>query len=119
MGKISIIAALFLSGCISIEMPGVVSDTAKAIKDLYTGEPADKKGTTKGLAAASARRVLDHSYVGNESQTEAEIKELCVKEAAQMLSRLTGKEPSYFVLKNDIVRLNNNAFANCELAIDN
>jgi hypothetical protein len=52
------------------------------------------------------------------SQTEAEIKHVCVAEAAQMLRRIAGKELSYSVLRDDIVMLNNTAFANCELAVE-
>ena len=42
MKDLSIIAALILSGCISIEMPGVVSGTVKTAKDVYKGTTADK-----------------------------------------------------------------------------
>jgi hypothetical protein len=52
------------------------------------------------------------------SQTEAEIKHVCVAEGAQMLRRIAGKELSYSVLRDDIVMLNNTAFANCELAVE-
>ena len=118
MKEISIIAALFLSGCISIEMPGVVSDIVKAAKDVYKGTSADKAEPTKAPATTSARRVLAHSYIGKDSQTEAEIKQLCVKEATQKLNRITGKEMDYSVLKNEIVTFNNNTFTNCELAVE-
>ena len=113
MKKIGIIAALFLSACISIDMPGVVTDTVKATKDVYKEATAKKTEP----AATPARRVLAHSYVGGDSETVAQIKQSCVNEAAQKLSRLGVKEQGYSVLKNEIVTLNDNAVANCELAV--
>jgi len=106
MKKISFVAALLLSGCITIEMPGVVNDVVKAAKDAYKGPAADKP----------TRRVLAHSYVGMGGQTEAEMKQLCVKEAAQKLSVVAGRELDYLVLKNEVVTFSSNAVANCELA---
>ena len=91
MKKISIIAALVLSGCISIEMPGVVSDMVKAAKDVYKEARADKTEPTRA-PATPARRALAHSYVGKDNELEADIKQLCVKEAAQRLNRIAGKE---------------------------
>ena len=117
MKKISIIAALVLSGCISIEMPGVVSDMVKAAKDVYKEARADKTEPTRA-PAAPARRVLAHSYVGKDNEIEADIKQSCVKEAAQKLNRIAGKEQGYSVLKNEVATLNNYVFANCELAIE-
>jgi chemotaxis protein CheY-P-specific phosphatase CheC len=111
MKKISIVAALFLSGCVSVSVPGLVSDTVKATKDAYKAVTGDKTGPAAG-------RVLAHSYVGKDSQTVAEIKQSCVNEAAQKLSRLAGKEPRYSVVKNEVVTFNNNTVANCELAVE-
>lgn len=118
MKKFSIIAALFLSGCISIEMPGLVSDVVKATKDAYREAMADKTVPTKAPATTSARFVLAHSYVGKDSQSVAEIKQLCVNEAAQKLVSIAGKELGYSVLKNEVVTFNNKAIANCELVIE-
>ena len=118
MKKISIIAALVLSGCITIDMPGVVSDMVKAAKDVYREARADKTESNRAPATAPARRILAHSYVGRDNQTEADIKQLCVKEAAEILNRIAGKEQGYSVLKNEVATLNNNVFANCELAIE-
>ena len=114
---ISIVAALFLSGCITIEMPGVVSDMVKAAKDIYRGPTSDGPDSTKALNPSSAPRVLSHSYIGTGSQTEAEIRQLCVREEAQKLNRIAGKESDYVVLKNEVVTFNNHAFVNCELGV--
>lgn len=115
---ISVIAALMLSGCITIEVPGLVSDLVKATKYAYKGARADKTEAAKAPATTSARPVIVHSYVGQYSQTDAEMKHLCVSEAAQKLGRIAGKELRYSVLSNEVVMLNNNAFANCELAVE-
>ena len=119
MKKTCIIAALFLSACVSVELPkNLVSDTAKVTKDAYEGLTAKKTAPAKAPAATPARRVLAHSYVGRDSETVAEIKQVCVNEAAQKLSKIGGKEQRYSVFKNELVTLNNSAIANCELAIE-
>ena len=117
MKKLTVLLPLFLCGCVSIEMPGLVSDVVRAAKDLYSGTSAEKTQLARADATASRQPVLAHSYVGKMSQTEAEIKHVCVAEAAQKLRLIAGKELSYSVLRDDIVTLNNTAFANCELAV--
>ena len=118
MKTLPLLLPLFLCGCVSIEMPGLVSDVVKATKDLYTGTSPDKTQLANRGATISRQPVLAHSYVGKMSQTEAEMKRVCVAEAAQMLRLIAGKELSYSVLRDEIVMLNNTAFANCELAVD-
>jgi len=118
MKRIGIAAALFLSGCVTIEMKDVVSDTVKATKDVYKEVTTKKTEPAKAPAASPARRVLAHSYVGKDSETVSEIKQVCVNEAAQKLKQIAGKEQRYSVLKNDVLTLNNSAVANCELAIE-
>jgi hypothetical protein len=118
MKKLIFLLPLLLSGCVSIEMPGLVSDVVKAAKDLYAGTSADRTQVAKPAATASRQPVLAHSYVGKVSETQAEIKHVCVAEAAQMLRVITGKEMSYSVLREEIVMLDKTAIANCELAVD-
>jgi hypothetical protein len=114
MKRIGLVAAVLLSGCISIDLPNVVSDTAKATKETYKELTSRKAEPAK----APARRVLAHSYVGKDSETVAEIRQICVNEAAQKLSLIGVKDQSYSVQKNEIVTLNNSAVANCELALE-
>jgi hypothetical protein len=114
MKKTGIIAALFLSGCISIDLPNVVSDTAKVTKETYKDLTSKKAEPAK----VPARRVLAHSYVGKDSETVSEIKQVCVNEAAHKLSLIGVTEQSYSVLRNEIVTLRNSAVANCELAVE-
>jgi len=116
MKTLTVLFVLFMCGCVSIEMPGLVPDVVKATKDLYAGTSTDK--TTNRVETTSRQPVLAHSYVGKINQTNAEIKHVCVAEASQMLRLIAGKDVSYSVLRNDIVMINNTAFANCELAID-
>jgi len=117
MKKLTLLLPLLLCGCVSIEMPGLVSDVVKAAKDIYAGTSADKTQVAKPDATTSRQPVLAHSYVGKTSQTQAEIKHVCIAEAAQMLRVIAGKELSYSVLRDEIVMLNNTAIANCELAV--
>jgi mannitol-specific phosphotransferase system IIBC component len=114
MQRIGIVAAVFVSGCVSIELPNVVSDTAKVTRETYKELTSRKAEPAK----APARRVLAHSYVGKDSETVAEIRQVCVNEAAQKLSLMGVKDVRYSVQKNEIVTLNNSAVANCELALE-
>jgi hypothetical protein len=105
MKKLAACAALLLSGCISIDVPGVVSDTVKATKDIY------KETTTpKGSA-------FTHTYVGKDNQTVAEIKQSCETEAARKLNEIAEKEIRYTVLENEIGTVNSKVVANCKLAV--
>jgi hypothetical protein len=120
MKAIAILGVCFLSGCVSVELPGIVSDTVKVTKDVYksaTGDKTEAKNAQPG--AATPRRMIAHSYIGKDSQTVAEIKETCVTEAVQKLSQMAGKELPYTVIENDIVTLNNNVAANCKVAVEN
>ncbi len=111
MKKIAILAVLPLAGCVSIELPGLVSDAVKASKDLYKSAAGDKP------EAPPARRVFAHSYIGSESQTVAEMKQACVKEAEQKLAQALGKEPRYTVVENEVVTWDGKVMATCKLAL--
>lgn len=109
---------LLLSGCVSIEMPGIVADTTKVVKDVY------KSATTKAEPAAPAasaatptpvRNALSHSYIGTEVQSIADLKQVCVNEAAQKLNQLSGKTVRYSVSENEVVVINGKPVANCKL----
>jgi hypothetical protein len=106
-----------LAACVSIDLPGLVSDTAKVGKDAYqsiAGKKAEEK--PKEPAAASADYIT-HATVGQASQTIAEIRDQCVREAVEKLNQLSGKEVQFTVLENTIGTVNNSVVANCKVAI--
>jgi hypothetical protein len=108
---------LLLSGCVSIEMPGLVSDTARVTKDAYhavVGKPAEP---ASAAASAPARAALSHAYVGTDTQSMADTKQACVTEAAQKLNQVSGKTVNYTVLESDISVINGRPVANCRLAL--
>jgi PBP1b-binding outer membrane lipoprotein LpoB len=120
MKKMAVFAALFLSGCVSIEFPGLVTDAVKATKDLYKEATSDKTEPAKAEpGATSPRHTLAHSYAGKDSQTVAEIKRSCVTEAARKLGQVAGKEMPYTVVENEIATVNGKVVANCKLAVEN
>jgi uncharacterized membrane protein len=104
------------AGCVSIDLPGVVSDTAKVTKDAYrsvTGKKPDQE-LAKGAGAASD--TVSNTYIGKESQSVAEIRQACVTEAATKLFAATGKEVPYSIVENAISSVGNAVTANCKLS---
>jgi len=109
------ICALLLSGCVSIEAPGLVTDAARVTKDAYrsvVGKPAEAASSP-----TPARAAMSHSYVGNETQSMAETKQACVNEAAQKLNQLSGKTVNYSVLESELSIINGRPVASCKLAL--
>ena len=103
-----LVAALVLAGCVSIELPHVVADTAKVSKEAYQALKGNKRDAN----------AISHSYIGNSSQTTGEIKQRCESEAAQKLRQVgNGSEVRYTVLENEIVAINGTIAANCRIAL--
>lgn len=126
-----------LTACVSIELPGVVSDTAKVAKDTYHSvtnrkkEPAPATAVAPAAApvtastpvpapepvkvVAEAGLSVSNTYIGLDSQTPAEVKQLCVNEAAAKLFKASGKEVAYTVNENTISAVNNAIAAHCRI----
>ncbi|MFZ2161908.1 MAG: hypothetical protein WAW02_06785 [Sideroxyarcus sp.] len=118
-----LILALALSGCVNLEFPGLIADTAKVGKDAY-GAIVGKKEAQEPAKQEPAKPVVEqteyitHAYIGQESQSITEIKQLCVSEAAEKLFKIAGREVRYTVIENTIATVNNTVVANCRLDID-
>lgn len=118
---------LLLSACVSVELPNVVSDTAKVGKEAYraaTGKGEAKTVARPDAAAAPspspAGSVISNTYVGKPAQTVAEIQQACVSEAADKLAQTRGagaKPAAYTVLDNQLSIVNNAVVATCRLHI--
>ncbi|MBC7957025.1 MAG: hypothetical protein H7Y33_14285 [Cytophagales bacterium] len=117
----ALIVPLLLCGCVSIEMPGLVADTANVAKDAYKNVTARKQPNAPEPAQAAAssagpaRAAMNHAYVGTETQSVADIKQNCVTEAAQKLAQLNGKSVPYSVAENEVSVINGRVVANCKL----
>lgn len=100
---------LLLTACVSIELPHVVEDTAKVGKSAYQALTSKRDAGKAGIS---------HSYIGNENQSTAEMKQHCETEAAHKLRQMAGgsAELRYSVLENEIVNINGSIAANCKLA---
>jgi chemotaxis protein CheY-P-specific phosphatase CheC len=109
---------LALSGCVNLEFPGLIADTAKISKDAYTSVVGKKEAPEPAKPTAVQGEYIAHAYIGQESQTVTEIKQLCVNEAAEKLSKLAGKDVRYSVTENTITTVNNTVVANCKLTIE-
>lgn len=124
-----------ISGCVNLEFPGLVSDTAKLSKEAYgaivgkkdskesvTQEPARqesaKPAQEPAIPAAKPNEYITNAYIGQENQSIAEIKQKCVGEAAEKLFKLSGNNARYTVVENTIATVNNTVVANCRLSID-
>jgi hypothetical protein len=125
----AVLAFPLLSGCVSIELPGVVSDTARVAKDAYHSVTTKKTATAPTpvaalapapvpapvKAVAEAGISVSNTYIGQDSQTPAEVKQLCISEAAAKLFKATGREVGYTVAENTISAINNAIAANCRI----
>jgi hypothetical protein len=118
----------FLTACVSIELPGVVSDTARVAKDTYHSVTNRNKAPSPAQAAAPAPAPakvvaeaglsVSNTYIGQDSQTPTEVKQLCVSEAATKLFKASGKEVAYTVNENTISAINNAIAASCRITAD-
>ena len=104
-----------LSACVSIELPGVVTDTAKVAKDTYKSVTAKKNPPEAAKPVAEAGNSISNTYVGQDSQTTAEVKQACVSEAADKLFKAHGKEVAYTVTENNLSAVNNAVAAHCRI----
>jgi hypothetical protein len=117
MKSIYVVLALpLLSACVSIELPGAVSDAARLAKDTYRSF-AGSKGEGEGRAASTdSADSVSNTYIGQDNQTPIEVKNLCVSEAVAKLFKASGKEVPYTIIENTISTVNNAISANCKVA---
>jgi hypothetical protein len=104
-----ILLPLLLTACVNIELPHIVEDTAKVSKSAYQALSGKRDANRAGIS---------HSYIGNDNQSTAEMKQHCETEAAAKLRQMvdSGAELRYNVLDNEIVTINGRIAANCRLA---
>lgn len=96
--------------CVSIDLPGIVTDTAKVSKEAYQSWTGDKSANN-----APARLMVSHSYVGSQDQSVAEVRRQCVDEAQAKWAQLAGPDASYSVAENVISVGPQAVVANCKL----
>lgn len=109
-----LLALLSVSACVSIDLPGVVSDSAKVAKETYKSV-AGKKGEEEAPSSSDFSESVSNTYIGQETQTPADVKNLCVSEAAAKLSKANGREVHYTVTHNTISTVNNAIAATCRV----
>jgi hypothetical protein len=110
---IILLALPVISACVSIDLPGVVFDSAKVAKETYrfvTGKNDEQEGASSSTNLSES---VSNTYIGQETQTPAEVKKLCVAEAATKLFKASDKEVPYTVTQNSISTVNNSIAATC------
>jgi len=116
MKHLTILVSLaFISACVNIDLPGVVSDSAKVAKETYrsvTGKNDEQEGAPSSTNLSES---LSNTYIGQETQTPAEVKNLCVAEAAAKLFKASGKEVPFTVTQNTLSTVNNPLAATCTI----
>lgn len=110
-----LLALPLISACISIDLPGVVSDSAKVAKETYKSVAGKKDEQEPVSSSANASESVSNTYIGQETQTPAEVKTLCVSEAAAKLFKASGKEVPYTVTQNTLSTVNNTMAATCKV----
>lgn len=118
MKPMYLIPILALTGCVNLEFPGLIADTAKVSKDAYASVVGKKESQEPAKPVAAQNEYISNAYIGQENQTVTEIKQQCVNEALEKLLRLAGNGVQYSVVENTISTLNNKVVANCKLAIE-
>ena len=111
-----VLALPLFTACVSIDLPGVVSDTAKVAKDTYKSVSGKKEEGGEATAATESANSVSNTYIGQDNQTVAEVKQLCVSEAAAKLFKASGKEVPYTVMESTISTVNNAIASNCKVA---
>lgn len=105
--------------CVSIDLPGVVTDSAKVAKDTYQSVARKKdEQQPKPQANTDVSESVVNTYIGQESQTTIEVKNLCVSEAVAKLFRANGKEVPYTVTQNTLSTVNSTLAATCVVKAD-
>jgi hypothetical protein len=110
---IVLLALPVISACVSIDLPGVVSDSAKVAKETYrfvTGKNDEHEGASSSTNLSES---VSNTYIGQESQTLVDVKNLCVAEAAAKLFKASGKEVPYTVTQDTVSTVNNSIAATC------
>lgn len=105
---------LLFVGCVSIEVPHLVEDTAKVSKSAYNAvsQKIDRRKRERN------GKIITHSYIGSTNQGVNDVKQRCEGEAVNKLRQMGGGgEISYSVLDNEIVTINGTIAANCRLAL--
>lgn len=113
-----LILTLVLSGCVNLEFPGLIADTAKVSKDAYSSIVGDKEAKEPAKPATEPDEYITNAYIGQENQSISEIRQLCVSEAEAKFAASTGKQVRFSVVENTIATVNNTVVANCRLAVD-
>lgn len=108
-----LLALPVLSACISIDLPGVVSDSAKVAKDTYRSVAGKKDEQEAPPSSTESSESVSNTYIGRETQTPVEVKNLCVGEAAAKLFKASGKEVPYTITQNTLSTVNNSIAATC------
>jgi hypothetical protein len=104
-----------VSACVSIDLPGVVSDSARVAKDTYRSVSGKKDGQEEPPSSTDSSESVSNTYIGQDTQTPAQVKDLCVGEAAAKLFKASGKEVPYTVTQNVISTVNNAIAATCRV----
>jgi len=104
-----------VTACVSIDLPGVVSESAKVVKDTYRAVSTKNEEPQAVASTADSAEGVSNTYIGLETQTAAEVKNLCVSEASTKLFKATGKEVPYTVTQNTISTVNNAIAATCRV----
>jgi len=110
---IVLLALPVVSACISIDLPGVVSDSAKVAKETYRSVAGKKDEQEVTSSSTDSSESVSNTYIGQETQTPAEVKTLCVGEAAAKLFKASAKEVPYTITQNTISIVNNSIAATC------
>ncbi|CAN7616594.1 hypothetical protein [Rhizobacter sp. LjRoot28] len=110
---------LALGGCVSVQMPAAIAEAQKAAEQARESKEAkDLIQAARGATGTGRDKpVINHSYIGRDDQTVADIKQSCVVEATQKFAQMVGTDVRSVVLENEVVTARGKVVANCRLAL--
>jgi hypothetical protein len=118
MKSLSLILALLTAGCVSVDLPGVVSDTARVTKETYRSVVGNKDEAKPSTPPHDGRDSVTNSTIGSATQTVAQIKQLCQEEAEAKLRKHVGAEARLVLLDSSVATVNASVVVHCRVALE-
>jgi hypothetical protein len=118
MKSLAFCLAVWTTGCVSVDLPGVVSDTAKVTKETYRSVVGSKDEAKAPPPANDGRDSVTNSTIGSATQTLAQIKQLCQEEAEAKLRKHVGADARVVLVDSSTSTVNASVVVHCRVGLE-
>ncbi len=118
MKSLSLLLVALSTGCVSVDLPGVVSDTAKVTKETYRSVVGNKDEAKPSTPPSDGRDSITNSTIGSASQTVVQIKQLCQEEAEAKLRKHVGADARVVLVDSSTSTVNTSVVVHCRVALE-